>query len=344
MSLLSDMPIDFKKAARVLIVSPYYKRKAVVHRTIESILSQTYQDFAAIVWDDFSQDGTAEELKRVAAEFSDPRLYVYAYEYNIGLTKGLNEAIKAYDCEYVAIVGSGDECHPDRIMRQVESLDANPDAVLCATASICVDEITGQRFSDEYFDEEIVCQKDIEQVVPFTHGSVMYRRSELIHVGLYEETFKWCADWDMFFRLLNGRSATYLPVEYYTRYATVDGVSFNPKKSVEQLKYKYLAKSLQSLNLHERANALAEARENLELYTARFNSSIGLDLFKRQVKLYLMGRSEHALELGLHLREYIRVPLKYKLVLLIARLFGRTGISTDALVRSFRRIAFLLGR
>lgn len=323
----------------VLVISPYYKRKESVERTLKSISEQTYDNFIALIWDDGSNDGTYEELCRVQEVLQDDRIKIVGYDKNIGLTKGLNRAIESCETDFIAVVGSGDICKPRRLELQVKALLANPEAVFCATAAICEDEVTGRLFYDESFDKAIVEQADIVSVVPFTHGSVMYRRSAINQVGLYEEVFKWCADWDMFFRLLEVGSAVYLSDVLYHRFATTDGVSFNPKKSLEQISYKYLAKSLQMVTDDERELRVLKARENLEVYLKPYEKLMCGDLVKRQIKLSLMGRGEASSELRILINENFKVPIKLRLFMVVALYVGMIPFDTNTLVNGARSLA-----
>jgi glycosyltransferase involved in cell wall biosynthesis len=326
---------------KVLVISPYYKRKDSVERTLRSISEQTYGNFKALIWDDGSNDGTYEELCRVQAILRDDRIEVVGYGENIGLTKGLNRAIESSEADYVAVVGSGDICKPNRLECQVDALLANPKAVFCASAAICEDEVTGRLFYDESYDKSTIEQADIVNVVPFTHGSVMYRKSAIDQVGLYEESFKWCADWDMFFRLLNIGNAIYISDVLYHRFATTDGVSFNPVKSLEQIRYKYFAKSLQGLGAAERKERILEARSDLEEYLRPYREAMCGDLVKRQIKLSLMRRRCASRELTRLVRQEFDVSITQKIMMSFANYASRLPFDLSTLVdtaRAFARI------
>lgn len=327
-------------APRVAILSAYCNRQHAVERTLLSIAAQTYRDYQALVWDDCSSDDTWAEMSRVASKVRDRRLNVYRHQANVGLTAGLNDAVGRTTAEYIAIVGSGDLCHPERIARQVAALDASPDAVFCATASTTTDPVRNTTFLDDRFDGEVITERDIALHCPFTHGSVMYRRSALVDIGLYEPAFKWCADWDVFFRLLRGRKAVYLPEVLYERTAQLDGVSFSPKKAFEQIAYKHLALKLSTCSTVERERILEDVRkQGLPSAIQDRREGISRDLARRNIKLYLMGRSTDGDTMHSIAREEdYPYPLKYRLYLPIARQMGRTGINPDSLIRAARAL------
>src|SRR5690606_20343542 len=106
----------------VAILSAYHNRADAVDSTLRSIANQTYEDFEAIIWDDASTDSTWSRLQSEVRELGDRRFTIYRHESNRGLAQGLNEALARTRAKYVAIVGSGDWCDPERIRLQVEAL------------------------------------------------------------------------------------------------------------------------------------------------------------------------------------------------------------------------------
>jgi glycosyltransferase involved in cell wall biosynthesis len=331
---------NIDKSPRVAILSPFHNRAASVERTFRSISEQTFDDFEALIWDDASTDGTWEEMQRVAAELDDKRFKIYRYDSNIGLTKGLNEAISKTNAEYIAIVGSGDTCHPERIKRQLTSLDGEESAVFCATASTTTDPISKKIFTDENFDKKTIELKDISEICPFTHGSVMYRSSSLKKVGGYEPVFKWCADWDMFFRLLAIGNANYLDEVLYYRVAQADGVSFSPKKALEQSTCKQLALKLSTCTTSQRAEVIKKAQEHgIQSAISDRMNYVNVDIARRNTKLYLMGTRSAGDELNkLSKINNIRYPLKYKISIIVARIISFTSLDSGAIISLARKL------
>lgn len=283
--------------ARVLVVSPYHNRAHVVERTIRSIAEQTFSDFCCYIWDDASTDTTWQEITRVSQLINDNRFYFHRYDNNVGLTRGLNNSLSFADVDYLAIVGSGDVCDPQRLEKQVYALDSDMRASYCCSKSVTIDERTGDKFFDDHFDRHHVYHDDLLDTVPFTHGTVMYRMTALKSIGGYEEVFKWCADWDVFLRISTLGYGLYINEVLYNRFALLDGVSFNPEKSIEQIKYKYLVKVLSKCDNHSRQVIIQKAKLSLENAIKSEEVNIVKDTFKRLVKLHLMGRNKQALML-----------------------------------------------
>lgn len=329
--------LDFQP--RVLVISPFYNRAEVVERTLRSLVNQTYKNFCTFIWDDASTDKTGVELQRFASELNDPRFNIFIYPSNVGLTQGLNYACLLGDFDYIAVVGSGDECDPERLDQQVKVLDTNPDAVFCGTKSLSIDELTGCVFFDDSFDKKIIKRNDLLHSVPFTHGSVMYRRSKLIEAGLYDTVFKWCADWDLFLRILVLGDGIYIDEPLYTRYARMDGVSFNPKKSLEQIKYQCLVKILSKHSISDRAYIAKKAKENLDAFLSCHTNEIYKRGLKRLIKLILMRRKKQSKEFQKLLERECENSLQIHFSVLIAKLISLLPLSSNFLIHASRSIA-----
>lgn len=327
--------------ARVAALSPYYNREHAIDGTLRSLVEQTFSDMRIVFWDDQSKDNTWDNLKVAQERLNDERISVYQNPQNMGLYKGLNHAITYTDSEFVAIVGSGDICAPERIARQVEALENNPGAVFCATASITSDPVTGQSFSDTEFHKSVITIDDMRERSPFTHGSVMFRRSALEMVGLYEECFRWCGDWDLFFRLLEHGNGIFLEDVLYFRVAQSDGASFNPQRAFEQISYKHLALKLSTVTSPDqrksiinqvRAGKLAEVLEDRKPYVSR-------DLARRNIKIYLMGRSKSGDEmLKMSVKRDVVYPRKYRVFVSISRVLSRVPLPANFLINLARKL------
>ncbi|WP_157547625.1 glycosyltransferase family 2 protein [Hymenobacter sp. DG25A] len=107
----------------VSILLPVYNVEDFIHKTIYSLLNQTYQDLEIIVVDDRSTDRTVEKIR----EINDPRIKLIVNETNLGRAGSDNVGMQYVKGEYVAKMDGDDICHPERLARQVAVLDSRPD-------------------------------------------------------------------------------------------------------------------------------------------------------------------------------------------------------------------------
>ncbi len=121
----------------VSIVMATHNRAAVLGRSLDSLLEQTYTNTEIILVNDASEDNTAEVLAGLAAEHD--RLRVINLTQNEGHSSR-NRGISAARGKYVAIMDDDDICLPDRIEKQVAVMEAHPEADVCFGAIALMDE------------------------------------------------------------------------------------------------------------------------------------------------------------------------------------------------------------
>lgn len=119
------------RAPTVSVVMATYNGAEWVPTTVSSLLHQSFMDFELVVVDDCSKDDT----RAVLAGIEDPRIRIIHAEENRGPVHSRNRGFAAARGRYIAALDQDDLCHPDRLMRQVAYLDANPDTVLVASAA-----------------------------------------------------------------------------------------------------------------------------------------------------------------------------------------------------------------
>jgi glycosyltransferase involved in cell wall biosynthesis len=118
---------------RVVLGMPAYNRPDVLAKTLESLLSQTVQDFALVICDDAPSDAVAAIVEAYRADF---RWLVYeANPSRLGMVENWRltfERARALwpGSEYFAWVSDHDLWHPRWLAEMIATLDASPDVVL----------------------------------------------------------------------------------------------------------------------------------------------------------------------------------------------------------------------
>jgi len=97
----------------VSIVMASYNGEAYICEQINSILSQTFQQFELVVCDDCSTDSTWKILNGYSA--GDNRIRIFQNENNIGFKRNFAKAISLAKGEYVALCDQDDIWEPDHL-------------------------------------------------------------------------------------------------------------------------------------------------------------------------------------------------------------------------------------
>lgn len=96
---------------------------------LRALRAQSWQSLEIIVIDDCSTDGTAEIVSRAAQH--DPRTSLIRLGANGGAYVARNAGLRAATGDFVTLHDADDWCHPSRIARQMEMLQATPERIAC---------------------------------------------------------------------------------------------------------------------------------------------------------------------------------------------------------------------
>lgn len=229
----------------ILIFSAFYNRAEQVAPSVSSLLNSAPIDATIVLVNDGSTD--SRTLKELMKFSSDSRVEIVNQE-NKGFAKTLSTVLPSYievvKPNYVAIHGAGDLCEADKFTKQLSYLERNKDVIALGCGHRVVSITTGSTIS-EVKGLTIASEESLFVECPFTHGTVIYRISAFLKAGGYNELFKYCQDWELYFRLLPYGKIVRYPEVLYTKYIFNDGASFKPQKKVEQMKYNMVARSRQ---------------------------------------------------------------------------------------------------
>lgn len=110
----------------VSIIIPTYNRAGMVQQAIDSVLAQTYPNVECIVVDDGSPDATEAALQPLV----QAGRIRYVRQVNAGLSAARNHGLRLARGAYISFLDDDDLYEPHKLARQVEYLDAHPEAML----------------------------------------------------------------------------------------------------------------------------------------------------------------------------------------------------------------------
>jgi glycosyltransferase involved in cell wall biosynthesis len=185
-------------SVNVVIVT--YNQETLIKDTLDSVLNQSYDNITKIVVaDDGSTDETPNIIKQYALD--NPVIEPVLAKENKGITYNMNRALKHADADYISFMDGDDQMFPQKIEKQVNVLDANPDLVGCAHDMDVFDSSKGKKlgkFSEVVsFKNKIAERIGIESFFdPSTllcPSSAMYR-SEKLPVNGYDNRLKYWSE------------------------------------------------------------------------------------------------------------------------------------------------------
>ena len=181
---------------KVSVIIPTYNRAKKVCRAISSVLNQTYEDFELIVIDDGSDDHTRESVSR----FKD-NIVMINHSQNMGVSAARNSGIAIAEGKFIAFLDSDDQWMPEKLEVQIDFFRENPGAVACQTGEIWIR--NGKRVNPK--NRHLKPSGDIFEpsleLCLVSPSAVMLKRSLLDEVGLFDESFPVCEDYDLWLRI-----------------------------------------------------------------------------------------------------------------------------------------------
>lgn len=117
-----------EKAPAISVIMSVYNGEEYLAEAIESVRRQTFGYWELIIINDCSVDNTGEILDKYSK--IDGRIKVYPNDVNLKLPSSLNKAVLLAKGKYIARMDADDICLPDRLMKQYEFMENNPDIML----------------------------------------------------------------------------------------------------------------------------------------------------------------------------------------------------------------------
>ena len=183
----------------VTVVMAVFNGEQWLEEAIQSVISQSFQNFDFIILDDGSSDKSPQILEKYDATYSNITVVTKP---NSGLANSLNLGIVSTDSKYIARIDADDVWDVDKLEKQVKFLEDNDDVALLGSGMRTINE-HGIFIKEYYFDQknEKVVHKLLKHGRCFAHSSVLIRRSVLSEVGLYRPVIRKAEDYDLWLRI-----------------------------------------------------------------------------------------------------------------------------------------------
>jgi len=194
--------VDHRKPL-VSVLLPVYNAALTLDEALHSLARQTMGNFEVIAVDDGSTDSSVNIL--FDWKQKDKRFHIITREHK-GIVPSLNAGLEACRSEFIARMDADDVCHPERLERQVNYLEQNPDTALVGCRIRVIPEVhMGDGFQIYIqWQNSLLTNEDIRREMfiesPFSHPSVMFRKGSVLKAGGYIEQGL-PEDYDLWLRL-----------------------------------------------------------------------------------------------------------------------------------------------
>jgi glycosyltransferase involved in cell wall biosynthesis len=123
---------------KVSIGMPVYNGERFLEQALDSLLSQSFEDFELLIADNASTDGTQDICRSYAAK--DARVRYVRNRENYGVIANFNNVFRLTGGRYFKWAAYDDVCAPEFLARCVEILDSDPTVVLACSRIKGIDE------------------------------------------------------------------------------------------------------------------------------------------------------------------------------------------------------------
>jgi glycosyltransferase involved in cell wall biosynthesis len=208
----------------VSVIIPAYNAEIFIARTLESVLSQTYQNIEILVVDDGSSDRTTEIIKSFAQK--DSRITLLQQS-NAGVAAARNLAYLHSKGEYIAPIDADDIWYPQNLEKQVECLTKS-EPLVGVVYSWSLDINEGGLLTGGFYNSTIEGEVYKALVYKYFIGnasSSLIRRICFEKVGSYNcqlkaEDAQGCEDWELHLRIAEYYQFKVVP-EFLTGYRQI---------------------------------------------------------------------------------------------------------------------------
>ena len=169
----------------VSIVIPVYNREDLIRDSIDSALSQTYENIEVVVVDNCSTDSTWN----IISSYNEPKLRAFQNSNNIGPVSNWKKGIDLSRGEYIKLLFSDDLISNDYIEESLKCFDRDTAFVVSSIRKLCDGFISeGSYFpkttysKDEYL---TICCMQYSEVFPVSPGASLFRRVDIQDAFVY---------------------------------------------------------------------------------------------------------------------------------------------------------------
>lgn len=161
-----------------------YNCEETLQEALDSLYTQTYQDFEIVLCDDGSTDGTRRVAEENVAQHANVKLL--CDDENHGLSHALNRCLQVAEGEYIARMDGDDWSLSTRFAEEVQFLDEHLEYAFVSCPIIYMRGDGTELFRGRTIKHEPALT-DFAVTSPFCHAPMMGRRAAFDAIGGYNE-------------------------------------------------------------------------------------------------------------------------------------------------------------
>jgi glycosyltransferase involved in cell wall biosynthesis len=206
------------KMAKVDVIIPAFNAANYLPAALESVFSQTFDDWQILIVDDGSTDNTAEMVAPFLDRFGSKIRFIK--QNNRGVSAARNTAIQASTAEFLALLDADDLWLPCRLSESLKILAERPQAGLAygLVTHIDAEGRLGETFEgNRRYAEGHIAPHIYMRKVEMPCATVTLRRRCIDEVGIFDEAMRATEDRDLWLRIALRYEVAFVPkvLAYY---------------------------------------------------------------------------------------------------------------------------------
>ncbi|WP_456409218.1 glycosyltransferase family 2 protein [Caldithrix abyssi] len=180
---------------KISVIIPVYNRPQMVKRAIESVLAQTEAAHEILV----INDGSTDETPRILEKFGT-RITVVNQAHK-GVSAARNTGIRLARGEWIALLDSDDEWLPEKLAMAREFHESHPQYLIFQSQEIWIRH--GKRVNPKKKHQKYggwIFRQSLPLCI-VSPSAVVIHQSVFKKVGLFDENFPVCEDYDLWLRV-----------------------------------------------------------------------------------------------------------------------------------------------
>lgn len=196
-----------------------------LRKTIESVVSQTYDNIEYIIIDGGSRDGSLEVIRQYEDVISS-----WVSEPDMGIYNAMNKGIKAASGDFINFLNSGDLYSGDLVLERIANIISTSSAKLFFGNYLLINSSDGTCKICNI--PEVKSKADLLYNI-FAHPSTFYNRELFYEVGTFNEKYGIAADFDWYLNALTKLKVMFTQINLYSSLFFEGGISTTNKKQLD---------------------------------------------------------------------------------------------------------------
>ncbi len=213
---------------QIAIIVPCYNQGKFLQEALDSVLSQSLQEWELVIVDDGSSDNSATVAKSYVAKDSRIR---YVYQENAGPSAARNKGVRLTSAPLIFFLDGDNLIHRELLSRGVMYMKSHNDCTLYYSRAQYFGTRDGEFVLNYTSYRDLLVSNSID-------CACIVRREDFLRIGGFDEQMRGYEDWEFFIRLLYHNDRIFQDTKILFSYRVNDGqmsVNTQAKKRNDEL-------------------------------------------------------------------------------------------------------------